>query len=78
MNTYILQCCQNSPTFLIEYNFGSKFHVCSSCILLKHWSRGIKEKTPFTDLKNKLPEGIVSGRSSLTQTPKTEVTNSVM
>ena len=78
MNDQIRGCGHTPPAFLVTYFLGSIFIVCDSCILLKHWSRGIKEKTRFTDLKNKLPEGIVSGRSSLMQTTKTEVTNSVM
>ena len=50
MNNQIPQCCQNTPTFLIEYVLGSKFHVCKSCLLLKHWSRGIKNKVPVTEI----------------------------
>jgi len=71
--------CGHTPSFFVEYVFGSKFYVCDSCIKLKHWSRGIKKKISITNIKNELPEGIVSGRRlSLTQTPQTEVTNHIM
>jgi len=48
MTNHIPQCCQNIPSFLIEYGLGSKFYVCSSCLLLKHWSRGIKKREEIT------------------------------
>ena len=51
MNSNILRCCKHSPLFLIEYCIGSKFYVCDSCILFNYWSRGIKEKTPITELE---------------------------
>ena len=50
MQKEILRCCKNTSLFLIEYNFGSKFYVCNSCILLKHWSRGIKNKVLVTEI----------------------------
>lgn len=52
MNAHILHCCSAPSSFLIEYGLGSKFYVCSSCLLLKHWSRGIKKKTIIAELEN--------------------------
>jgi len=50
MTEQIPKCCKNDPSFLIEYLLGSKFLVCNSCILEKHWSRGIKNKVPVTEI----------------------------
>jgi len=47
----ILRCCENTPLFLVVYNIGSKFYVCNSCLKSGCWSRGIKEKTPITELE---------------------------
>ncbi len=44
MNKQILNCCQNSPSFLVTYKIDSKFYVCNSCLTLESWSRGIQEK----------------------------------
>ena len=50
MNNQIRVCGHNPHLFLIEYNIGSRFFVCNSCILLKHWSRGIKNKKPYSEI----------------------------
>lgn len=41
---YILNCCSSEPEFIIDYNIGSKYLVCSNCIKLQHWSRSISKK----------------------------------
>jgi len=51
MTYVILRCCENTPSFLVEYHIDSKFHVCDSCIKLGYWSRGIKEKRIITEGK---------------------------
>ena len=50
MNNQTPQCCQNTSTFLITYDIGSKFLVCDSCIKSSCWSRGIKEKISITKI----------------------------
>jgi len=50
MNNQIPKCCINVSKYLVLYKIGSKFYVCSSCLLLKHWSRGIKEKKPISEI----------------------------
>lgn len=40
----ILNCCPNSPEFLIQYYTGTKYFVCNTCFQLLHWSRGISKK----------------------------------
>jgi len=44
MKQQILRCCKKPPFFLVMYVIGSQYLVCSSCINLEHWSRGIESK----------------------------------
>ena len=69
MTPEILRCCENFPSFLIEYNIDSKFHVCNSCIKIDYWSRGIKEKRIITEFddqgrsaSNSVTELITNGK----------------
>ncbi len=39
----ILRCCSNKSIFLVTYELGSQYFVCSKCITLTHWARGKKE-----------------------------------
>ena len=50
MNDQIRGCGHTPPAFLVTYFLGSIFIVCDSCILLKHWSRGIKNKVLVTEI----------------------------
>lgn len=40
----IPNCCNDKPKYIVSYKVGSHFFVCESCIMLDHWSRGIKSK----------------------------------
>jgi hypothetical protein len=46
----IPNCCSNKPKFLINYNIGSKYFVCSECFKLDYWGRGISEKKEISDV----------------------------
>jgi len=44
MNNQILSCCDNKPSFRIEYLTGDSFLVCAKCFDLASWNRHIKLK----------------------------------
>ena len=44
MNTTVLRCCDKKSDFRVTYAIGSTYLVCSTCIFLPHWARGVKTK----------------------------------
>ncbi len=44
MNGVVLRCCSGESKFRVTYVTGSTYIVCSDCMNLPHWSRGIKSK----------------------------------
>jgi len=44
MNNQILSCCDNKPSFRIEYHTGDSFLVCSKCYEKPFWNRHVSKK----------------------------------
>ncbi len=44
MNDKIMQCCQNKPHYLIEYETGESHKICKKCFKKSYWNKYIKSK----------------------------------
>ena len=44
LNMEPLRCCSNLPKFLVTYALGSKFLVCTKCMEVDYWQRGLRKK----------------------------------